>query len=139
MLRQAVRLQPKVMTLWLGSNDILGGVTAGTVVEGATVTPVAAYTALMDLALDTLLRETKAHIFIANIPSIVTIPYVTTVPKVVIDAQFPAGHHQRESRSLAYAGIQCEVRPVPGPGRFPKGDRHPGRPRRHRTPLCPPT
>lgn len=88
MLRQAVQLQPKVMTLWLGSNDILGGVTSGTVVEGATVTPVAAYTALMDLALDTLLRETKAHIFIANIPSIVTIPYVTTVPKVVINAQF---------------------------------------------------
>jgi lysophospholipase L1-like esterase len=88
MLRQAIRLQPKVMTLWLGSNDILGGVTAGTVVEGTTVTPVAAYTALMDLALDTLLRETKAKIFIANIPSIVTIPYVTTVPKVVIDARF---------------------------------------------------
>lgn len=88
MLRQAVQLQPKVMTLWLGSNDILGGVTSGTVVEGSTVTPVAAYSALMDLALDTLLRETKAKIFIANIPSIFTIPYVTTVPKVVIDANF---------------------------------------------------
>jgi lysophospholipase L1-like esterase len=88
MLRQAIRLRPKVMTLWLGSNDILGGVTSGTVVEGSTVTPVAVYTALMDLALDTLLRETKADIFIANIPSIVTIPYVTTVPKVVIDANF---------------------------------------------------
>lgn len=88
MLRQAIQLQPKVMTLWLGSNDILGGVTSGTVVEGTTVTPVAAYTALMDLALDTLLRETKAHIFMANLPSIVTIPYVTTVPKVVIDAHF---------------------------------------------------
>jgi lysophospholipase L1-like esterase len=88
MLRQAVRLQPKVMTLWLGSNDILGGVTSGTVVEGSTVTPLAVYTALMDLALDTLLRETKADIFIANLPSIVTIPYVTTVPKVVINAQF---------------------------------------------------
>lgn len=88
MLRQAIQLKPTVMTLWLGNNDILGGITAGTVVEGVTVTPTAVYTALMDKALDTLLRETTAHIFMANIPSIVTIPFVTTVPKVVISATF---------------------------------------------------
>jgi lysophospholipase L1-like esterase len=88
MLRQAVQLDPKVMTLWIGSNDILGGITAGTVVEGVTVTPVAAYTALMDLGLDTLLRETKARIFMANMPGITTIPFVTTVPKVVIGPDF---------------------------------------------------
>ncbi|HKP97634.1 MAG TPA: SGNH/GDSL hydrolase family protein [Fibrobacteria bacterium] len=85
MMRQAIRLQPRLMTAWLGNNDILGGVTAGTVIEGVTVTPVAAYSALMDLALDTLLRETQAHIFLANIPSIVSIPFVTTIPTYVFD------------------------------------------------------
>ena len=85
MLRQAIKLRPALMTLWLGNNDILGGIIAGTVIEGVTVTPVAAYAAMMDAALDTLLRETGARIFMANIPSIVTIPYVTTVPTYVFN------------------------------------------------------
>ncbi len=88
MLRQAVRLNPKVMTLWIGSNDILGGITDGTVIEGTTVTPLAVYSSLMDRGLDTLLRETKSHIFMANIPGVTTIPFVTTLPKVVIGADF---------------------------------------------------
>lgn len=85
MMRQAIKLRPDLMTLWLGNNDILGGIIAGTVIEGVTVTPVSAYAAMMDAALDTLLRETEARIFMANIPSIVTIPYVTTVPTYVFN------------------------------------------------------
>lgn len=85
MLRQAIQLKPTVLTLWVGNNDILGGITLGTVIEGTTVTPTAVYSALMDRMLDTLLKETTAHIFMANIPSIVTIPFVTTVPKVVFN------------------------------------------------------
>lgn len=88
MMRQAIRQKPTIMTLWLGNNDILGGITAGTVLEGITVTPTAIYSALMDKALDTLLRETTAHIFIANIPSITTIPFVTTVPRYITKADF---------------------------------------------------
>jgi lysophospholipase L1-like esterase len=85
MLRQAVKLYPSILTLWIGNNDILGGVTAGTVIEGVTVTPTAFYADMMDAALDTLMRETDARIFMANIPSIVTIPYVTTVPTYVFN------------------------------------------------------
>lgn len=85
MMRQAIKQDPSILTLWIGNNDILGGVTAGTVIEGVTVTPTAAYSALMDAALDTLLRETDARIFMANIPSIVSIPYVTTVPTYVFN------------------------------------------------------
>ncbi|MDB5106427.1 MAG: GDSL-like Lipase/Acylhydrolase [Fibrobacteres bacterium] len=85
MLRQAIKLQPTLMTMWIGNNDILGGIIDGDVREGVTVTPIAVYTDLMDRALDTLLRETSAHIFLANIPSIITIPYVTAVPKYIFD------------------------------------------------------
>jgi lysophospholipase L1-like esterase len=42
----------------------------------------------MDQGLDTLLDETKAHIFMANIPGVTTIPFATTLPKVVIGADF---------------------------------------------------
>jgi lysophospholipase L1-like esterase len=86
MMRQAILLKPTLMTLWVGSNDILGGITAGTVVEGKTVTPVAFYKSMMDSAFDTLTTELpKTHIFVANIPSITSIPFVTTIPPVVVD------------------------------------------------------
>lgn len=85
MLRQAIRQNPTHITMWIGNNEILGGITAGTVIKGVTVVPVESYSAVMDLALDTLMRETSARIFLANIPSITSIPFVTTVPKVVFD------------------------------------------------------
>lgn len=85
MLRQAIRQKPTVLTMWIGNNEILGGITAGTIIPGVTVVPVAFYAAVMDSALDTLMRETSARIFLANIPSITSIPFVTTVPTVVFD------------------------------------------------------
>jgi lysophospholipase L1-like esterase len=88
MMRQAILLQPTILTMGIGSNDILGGITSGDVREGVTVTPVAYYSQLMDLALDTLLRETEAHIFLSNIPSITSIPFVTTVPTWIPDSTF---------------------------------------------------
>ena len=132
MLRQAIQLNPKVMTLWIGSNDILGGITAGTVIEGVTVTPVAVYSALMDLGLDTLLNETKAHIFMANIPGVTTIPFVTTVAQGGHRRRFPAGPHQWIPRSPPDPGKRRGVRPLSGPGGVPAGHRHSRRPRRHR-------
>lgn len=85
MLRQAIFLRPKVMTVWIGNNDILGGVTSGRIEPGVNVTPTSVYSALMDRALDTLLRETDAHLFLANIPAITSIPFVTAVPRSLFD------------------------------------------------------
>jgi lysophospholipase L1-like esterase len=85
MMQQAILLHPTVLTMWIGNNDILGGITSGKVIEGVTVTPVAYYSALMDSALDTLMSKTSAHIFLANIPSITTIPFVTTIPPIVLN------------------------------------------------------
>jgi hypothetical protein len=88
MLRQAIKLEPTLLTLWIGNNEILGGITAGTVSVTPpliTVVPAQVYTAQMDSILDTLMRETSARIFMANVPSITSIPYVTTVPKVIFD------------------------------------------------------
>jgi hypothetical protein len=90
MMRQAILLQPTILTMGIGSNDILGGITSGDVREGVTVTPVAFYSQMMDAALDTLLRETTAHIFLSNIPSITSIPFVTTVPTWIPNATFTA-------------------------------------------------
>ncbi|MCJ7753908.1 MAG: hypothetical protein MUP13_05055, partial [Thermoanaerobaculales bacterium] len=39
-LEQAIGLQPSFMTVWIGSNDVLGAVLAGTPIDGITMTPV---------------------------------------------------------------------------------------------------
>jgi len=85
MLHQAIRLNPDILSMWVGSNDILGGITAGTIIVGVTVTPTVIYKALMDNIFDSLLTKTHAHLFVANIPSITSIPYVTTIPRFVFD------------------------------------------------------
>jgi lysophospholipase L1-like esterase len=83
MLRQAISLNPDILTMWVGSNDILGGITAGTIIVGTTVTPTAIYKVLMERLFDSLLTQTHARIFVANIPAITSIPFVTTIPRFV--------------------------------------------------------
>ncbi len=84
-LKQAILMSPGLVTLWIGNNDILGGVLSGTIVPGTTVTPSAYYQQFMEQILDSLLLQTQAEIFMANIPPITAIPYVTTLPTILID------------------------------------------------------
>jgi lysophospholipase L1-like esterase len=58
----AVDLQPTVVTVWLAVNDLVGGV------------PLDAYRADLDLLLETLRRETRARIYVANIPDLTALP-----------------------------------------------------------------
>jgi lysophospholipase L1-like esterase len=85
MLQQAILNKPDVITLWIGSSDILGGVVAGTIIPGVTVVPPAFYDSSLTKILDTLMAKTTARIFLANIPSITSIPFVTTVPRFVFN------------------------------------------------------
>jgi hypothetical protein len=85
MLRQAISRKPEVISLWIGSSDILGGVVAGTVIPGTTIVPASFFEANLTKILDTLIAETSAEIFLANIPSITSIPFVTTVPRWVFN------------------------------------------------------
>lgn len=58
----AVDLRPTVVTVWLAVNDLAGGVTLD------------AYRADLDLLLGTLRRETRARIYVANIPDLTALP-----------------------------------------------------------------
>ena len=44
-LEQALGLQPTFATIWIGNNDALGAALAGRVIEGVTLTPLAAFEA----------------------------------------------------------------------------------------------
>lgn len=81
---QAVAARPSFVTLWIGNNDVLGGVLRGRAVEGVTVTPAAAFrTAFQQIV--TALRATGARIVTANIPDVTGIPYVTTLSRVAVN------------------------------------------------------
>ncbi|MEO6097748.1 MAG: SGNH/GDSL hydrolase family protein [Fibrobacteria bacterium] len=109
-MRQAIRLKPTVLTMWVGNNDILGGITEGTIREvpdaSPTVTPTALYASLMDKALDTLLNETTARIFLANLPAITTIPFVTTVPTYVF---LPETFQPAVSADVKFQTVEANV------------------------------
>jgi lysophospholipase L1-like esterase len=83
-LQQALALQPTFVTLWIGSNDVLGAAVSGRVIEGVTLTSVADFTADYQ-AIVTALAATGAEMAIANLPDVTSIPYVTTIPPVVVN------------------------------------------------------
>lgn len=83
-LQQAVQQSPTFVTIWIGNNDVLGAATSGVVIEGVTITPVARFET--DLrAIASAIAATGARMAFANIPDVTTIPFVTTVPRFVVN------------------------------------------------------
>ncbi len=78
-LTQAIVQDPTFVTLWIGNNDILGAVIAGTPIDGITMTPVDVFQQLYGQALGALATMTSADIVAINLPYATSIPFVTTV------------------------------------------------------------
>ncbi len=74
-LTQAKALNPTLITLWIGNNDILGHATSGATVP---YTPTTNFAFLYN-ALATELANTGAKVVVANIPDVTSIPFFTTV------------------------------------------------------------
>ena len=93
MFGQCVAKGPSLATVWIGNNDVLGGATSGTVIDGVTVTAPATFDAQYKQMLTTfaggLLQRTgwPATIAVANIPDIADIPYFW--PVAVFNATLP--------------------------------------------------
>lgn len=68
----------KLVTFWLGNNDVLGYATSGGV-SPAAPTPTATFTLLYNRALDSLRRIPNTKIIVANIPDVTAIPFTTTL------------------------------------------------------------
>jgi lysophospholipase L1-like esterase len=83
-VQQAAAARPTFITLWIGNNDVLAAAIRGRAVEGVTLTPAdsfrAAYAQLVNA-----LRPTGARMVAANLPDVTVIPYVRTIPRVVVN------------------------------------------------------
>jgi lysophospholipase L1-like esterase len=82
-LEQAIVLQPTFLTMWIGSNDVLGAVLAGTPIDGITMTPVEIWGPLYNNAVGALATNTPADIVLINLPYPTAIPFATSVPPYV--------------------------------------------------------
>jgi lysophospholipase L1-like esterase len=97
-LQQALAKNPTFALVWLGNNDVLAAATSGRVIEGVTLTPVAQFQADYTAVVGAL-KGAGADLALANLPDVTSIPFVTTIPPVVVN---PA-----------------TGQPVPGPGGNP--------------------
>ena len=87
-LEQAIGAQPTFMTVWIGSNDVLGAVLAGTPIDGITMTPVEFFAGLYGNAIGALATNTSADIVLINIPYLTEIPFATSVAPYVDHPDF---------------------------------------------------
>jgi lysophospholipase L1-like esterase len=74
---QATALQPTMITLWIGNNDVLGFATSGGF-NPSEPTPTQTFGYLYGLLADGL-AATGAKVVVANIPDVTAIPFFTTV------------------------------------------------------------
>ncbi len=117
---QVKSLHPEVMTLWIGSNDILGGATGGDPVVGQNITPSATWEALVDAVFDSVETIGAREVAVANIPGIPTTPYFTTVPLgQVIDTMGTTIPWETDEEDVAYillpAGSILDATYLPAP------------------------
>lgn len=80
---QALALQPTFAVVWLGNNDALAAATSG-VVNDQTLTPLPLFEMDYRMVIGAL-AQAGAQIVVATIPNVTAIPFVTTLPPVVVD------------------------------------------------------
>lgn len=82
-IEEALSLNPTLITLWVGNNDVLESATLGLVDENYTIA--AEFSGHITEIVNQLTTNTDAPIFIANIVDITDLPYFTSLPPYVID------------------------------------------------------
>ncbi len=84
LLEQAALLQPTILLLWAGSNDVLGAALDGGIDNGQ-ITPQGDFDSRMTSILDQLENDLpKTTIIMANIPYVTDIPYVNILDGIII-------------------------------------------------------
>ncbi len=129
-LEQALLLQPTLVSLWIGNNDVLGYATSGGT-NPAAPTDVNAFAFLYNNLLQRL-TAAGAKVVIANIPDVTSIPFFTTVPykvevngnEVALVIQTAGGVRQATSEDLILLtakGVIGDVSGTYGPQGVPVG------------------
>jgi hypothetical protein len=84
-LELAAVQSPTFVTIWIGNNDVLAAATSGIVVEGITLTRTADFERDLRTIVGTLGAAGVGGWAIATIPAVTALPFVSTLPPVVVD------------------------------------------------------
>ncbi len=117
-LQQAISLQPDLMTVWVGNNDILGAATSGTAVPGVTITPKDVFASEYDQLVATIKGNTQADVVLVNIPDVTSIPFVTTIPPFIINPQTGQVVTDQSGNPLTYLGQSDDGSPFISPNSY---------------------
>jgi lysophospholipase L1-like esterase len=90
-LQQAIALQPTLLLLWVGSNDVLGAALAGGGVNGSLLSALITSQSDFRIRLSTMLTQirfgvTNTALLVANIPDVTDIPYVNMLDIIFINS-----------------------------------------------------
>ena len=81
---EANSLNPDLVALWAGNNDVLGAAGTAVALDGVTLTPVAAFEAKYTEVLTGLVASGRT-IVTFTIPDVAAIPFATTIPPVLVN------------------------------------------------------
>jgi lysophospholipase L1-like esterase len=83
-VEEANLLNPDLVTVWAGPNDVLGAALAGAAIDLVTLTPAAVFEAKYSQVLSGL-RATGRTLIALNVPDVTSLAFVRTIPPVVVD------------------------------------------------------
>ena len=109
---QAIALHPTFIAIWIGGNDFLGAATSGT---PALLTSVDDFRTQYNAMLDRLTAGApNAGMVVGNLPTTPNVPYLTTIPRVVVDLQRrPVLGPDGAPIPLIYTAANGQVAPIP--------------------------
>jgi lysophospholipase L1-like esterase len=76
---EANALGPDLITLWIGSNDVLGAALSGVAIPGVTITPQSTFDEKYAEVLDAITGPNRT-LLVGNVPDVTSIPFTTTIP-----------------------------------------------------------
>lgn len=79
---QANSLQPNLVTLWIGNNDLLGALLTGVVVDGVTITTVDQFTANYEADVAAMVAPGRTLVVATLLNAL---PFATTIPPVLVN------------------------------------------------------
>ena len=82
-IEEALTLNPTLITLWVGSNDVLESATLGLADNNSKYTASAVFKNHLTNIINELVNGTDAPIFIANIIDVTDLPYFSSLPSFV--------------------------------------------------------
>lgn len=103
-VEQALSLNPDLLLIWIGNNDVLGAAVSGTTIPGITITPKEIFENLYIQLLDTVQSLSSAKIIVANIPDVTNIPFVTTIPPFIINPSTGLPFYDENGNLVPYLG-----------------------------------